>query len=256
MVQNDYSRRKYRIFYQASDLIYFQVKLKETDLAIGVDRESFNDGLVELAERTVIKLRGDLESYIILSPEFRTSFAPVPALPGAPPVAMSMIRAAAVAGVGPMAAVAGAIAEAVGKELESRVREVVVENGGDIYLSGKHDRIIGIFAGESPFSNRIGLKVGGAEMPVGVCTSSATVGPSVSLGRADAAVIKAKSAALADAVATGAGNLVQGESDLVKALEYAKGIDGVLGVIVIKKDKLAAWGEMEIIPLSKQANRR
>lgn len=256
MAGSDYSKRSYRTLYQASDLTYFQVKLKETDLAIGVDRESFDEELVELVEKTVIRLRGDLESYIALSPEFRTSFVPVPALPGAPSVVMSMVRAAAKAGVGPMAAVAGAIAQEVGRKLELRVREVVVENGGDIYLNGKRERIIGIFAGDSPFSNRIGLKIRGTEMPVGVCTSSGTVGPSVSLGRADAAVIKAKSAALADAVATGAGNLVQNESDLVKALEYAQAIDGVLGVIVIKKDKLAVWGEMEMIPLSKQGDRR
>lgn len=245
----EYSTRNYRTFYQASDLVYFQVKLKETDLAVGVDRDSFDGRLAEFVEKTVIKLRGDLETYIDLCPEFRTSLVPVPALPGAPRIVITMTKAAALAGVGPMAAVAGAIAQAVGRQLEGRVREVIVENGGDIYLSGQRDRIVGIFAADSPFSNRIGLKVSGKEMPVGVCTSSGTVGPSLSLGRADAAVIKAKDAALADAVATGAGNLVQEEGDLMRAVEYAQSVEGVLGIIVIKRDKLAAWGEMEIIPL-------
>ncbi len=249
MTIGDYSVRKYRTFFQASDLVYFQVKVKETDLAIGVDRESFDDGLVELVEKTVIKVRGDLESYIDLFPDFRASLIPVPVLQGAPPIAVVMTKAAAMAGVGPMAAVAGAIAQEVGQQLEPRVREVIVENGGDIYLSGSQDRIIGIFAADSPFSNRIGLRVSGDEMPLGVCTSSGTVGPSLSLGRADAAVIKAKDAALADAVATGAGNLVQEEDDLMKAIEYAQSVKGVLGIIVIKRDKLAAWGEMEILPL-------
>lgn len=249
MTRKGYSHRHYRSLHQARDITYFEVKLKETDLAIGVDRESFAQELVDLAEKEVIKLRGDLETYIILSPEFRTSFIPVPALPGAPPIVRTMIQAATRAGVGPMAAVAGAIAEAVGKRLEKYVREVIVENGGDIYINGGKDRIIAIFAGESPFSNRIAVRVKAGETPLGICTSSGTVGPSVSLGRADAVVIKSAETALADAVATGAGNLVKDGEDLVNALDYARAIEGVQGVLLVRGEELAAWGNIEIVPL-------
>lgn len=248
MAKGEYSQRNYRGLYRASDLAYFQVKLKETDLAIAVDRKSFTAELIEMAEKEVIKLRGDLESYIALHPEFKTSFFPVVALPGAPPIARVMIAASARAGVGPMAAVAGAIAEAVGRCLERHVREVIVENGGDIYISTGRERKIAVFAGESPFSNRIAVKVKPRESPLGICTSSGTVGPSVSLGRADAAVIKSRDAALADAVATGAGNLVRDAGDLVKGLEYARSIEGVNGVLLVKGKEMAAWGEMEIAP--------
>lgn len=249
MTERDYSRRLYRTLHHGRDLRYFEVRLKETDLAIGVDRERFSEDLAKMVEKEVIRLRGDLETYIALSPEFRTSFVPVPALPGAPPIARSMIAAATRAGVGPMAAVAGAIAGAVGAILANHCSEVIVENGGDIYLNGSRDRMVAVFAGESPFSNRIGLRVKGREMPVGVCTSSGTVGPSVSLGRADAAIIKAGDVALADAVATGAGNLVQEASDLPKALDYARAITGVRGVLLVKGDRLAVWGDMEIVPV-------
>lgn len=245
----DYSRRYYRTQYQTEDLIYFQIKFKETDLAIGVSRDDYCDDLMQLVEKEVIKLRGDLETYITVHPEFKTSFSPVSAQPGAPPIVREMIRAGTLAGVGPMAAVAGAIAQAVGRFLERHVREVIVENGGDIYLQSRAERRVAILAGESPFSHRIAIKIRAEECPVGVCTSSGTVGPSISLGRADAAVVKAADTALADAVATGAGNLTGDGESLMKAVEYAQSIEGVKGVLIISGQEMAAWGDMEIVSL-------
>lgn len=249
MMPKDYSRRYYRTQYQTEDLTYFQVKFKETDLAIGISRDGYCDNLKKLVEKEVIKLRGDLETYIAVHSEFRTSFSPVSAQPGAPPIVREMIRAGTLAGVGPMAAVAGAIAQEVGRLLERHVREVIVENGGDIYLQSRAKRKVAVLAGESPFSHRIAVKVRAEECPVGVCTSSGTVGPSISLGRADAAVVKAADAALADAVATGAGNLIGDGESLMEAVEYARGIEEVRGVLIISGKEMAAWGDIEIVPL-------
>jgi ApbE superfamily uncharacterized protein (UPF0280 family) len=120
-----------------------------------------------------------------------------------------MAEAASIAGVGPMAAVAGAVASFLGQVLGSCSREVIVENGGDIYLRSAHERVVAVFAGDSPFSYKIGLRVKPEDTPAGICTSSGTVGHSLSFGNADAVVIKGESAILADAVATQAGNLIK-----------------------------------------------
>ncbi|MGI5921488.1 MAG: UPF0280 family protein [Syntrophomonadaceae bacterium] len=241
--------RDYRSLHETSNLRYFKITIKETDLAIGVDQESYTDSLVSVCRKEIIKLRGDLEDYISLHKEFRTSFFPLELLPAAPEIARVMASAAAKAGVGPMAAVAGAIAEAVGKKLDKYVNEIIVENGGDIYIKSNQERIVSVFAGQSKFSNRIGLKIHPEESPLGICTSSGTVGPSISLGKADAMVIKGKSAALADAVASAAGNRVQNADDLIKAIELVQNISGITGVLAIKGDKMAAWGSVEIVPL-------
>jgi ApbE superfamily uncharacterized protein (UPF0280 family) len=148
-----------------------------------------------------------------------------------------------------MAAVAGAFAQAVGEYLKPYVRDIIVENGGDIYLHSNYDRLISVFAGKSRFSHKIALRIEAGESPLGICTSSGTVGPSISLGKADAVVIKGINAALADAVATGAANLVQNEGDVTKPIDYVRNIEGITGILAIKNDKLAAWGKIEIVPL-------
>jgi len=241
--------RNYRALHGGHDLHYFRVQLKETDLAIGVDKSSYTDSLLVWCERQVLRLRGDLESYIRLHPEFRSSFVPLPLLPGAPSLALTMSKAAYQTGVGPMAAVAGAIAQEVGRGIGNKVKEVIVENGGDIYMNSPIDRLVAVYAGSSSFSRKIALQVAAAECPLGICTSSGTVGPSVSLGKADAVVIKASDAALADAAATGAANLIQSEQDLMQAVDYVQRIPGITGILAIKGDKLAAWGNIEIVAI-------
>jgi ApbE superfamily uncharacterized protein (UPF0280 family) len=245
-----YVQRDYRDRHQGQDLKYFQVQIKQSDLAIGVDVNSYSDSLLNLCRNYLIKLRGELEDYIKLQPLFQTALLPIPLLKEAPEIARRMGRAAASARVGPMAAVAGTIAELMGEKLAQRCMEVIVENGGDIYLKSSQERIVAVFAGQSRFSHRIGIRLEGSDDSVGICTSSGTVGHSLSLGRADAVVIRADSAALADAVATGAGNMVSCQADLMKAVDFARDIPGVTGVLAIKGDKMAAWGQMEIVPLS------
>jgi len=148
-----------------------------------------------------------------------------------------------------MAAVAGAIAECVGEDLLGFSPEVIVENGGDIFLSCARETRVGIFAASSPLSLRLGLVVPPAGHPWGVCTSSGTVGPSLSFGRADAVCILSPSASLADAAATAVGNLVSTPDDLEEGLQRAKAIEGVSGAVIILGEKLAVWGEVELIEI-------
>jgi hypothetical protein len=148
-----------------------------------------------------------------------------------------------------MAAVAGAIAQYVGADLLKLSPELIVENGGDIFLKSKGERVVAIYAGGSPLSGKIGIRIKGAATPLGVCTSSGTVGHSLSFGRADAVVAVAKSAILADAAATAVGNRVKTVADITAGLEYAKGIDGLLGAVIILGEKFGAWGDVEICRL-------
>jgi len=160
-----------------------------------------------------------------------------------------MVEAARACGVGPMAAVAGAVAEAVGRALLAENQQVIVENGGDIFLQTKTPRVAAIYAGASPLSGKVGVRISRVGQPLGVCTSSGTVGHSLSFGKADAAIVLAESAALADAAATALGNRVQTADDIDPALVWLRGIEGALGGAVVVGDKLGAWGEVELVRL-------
>ena len=150
--------------------------------------------------------------------------------------------------MGPMAAVAGAISEFVGKGLLNFSSEVIVENGGDIFMQSQSDRIAGIYAGDSPLSQKIGLKIPAEDTPMGL-SSSGKIGHSLSFGKADAVVILSKDTALADAAATAVGNIVISAGDIQKGINFAKMIEGVLGVVVIVEDKLGAWGDIQLVRL-------
>jgi ApbE superfamily uncharacterized protein (UPF0280 family) len=149
-----------------------------------------------------------------------------------------------------MAAVAGAFAQAAGEFLAAYSTEVIVENGGDIYMYTTKDRIVGIYAGpHSPYTGVMGIKIAAGQQPLGICTSSGTVGPSFSYGKADAAIILATDALLADAAATALGNRVQTPEDVGPAVEFAATLPGVSGALAICGRALAAWGAVELADL-------
>ncbi|MDK2821385.1 MAG: uncharacterized protein PWP31_1350 [Clostridia bacterium] len=242
-----YEERTYRKFFSKQDMIHFEVAYKETDLDIGISKKDFKPELIKKAKSLIVYYRQQLEDYIKKDPVFARTLEPHNILLDAPPIAKEMAKAAKQAGVGPMAAVAGAMAQFVANDLVDSEIEIIIENGGDIYMNTHRTRHIGIFAGESPFSNKIALKIEPSDSPLGICTSSGNVGPSISLGKADASVILSKSAILADAVATAIGNYVKVPSDVEKAAELATKIPGIKGAIIIAGDKLAAWGEVELV---------
>jgi ApbE superfamily uncharacterized protein (UPF0280 family) len=228
----------------------FSMAIRETDLWVAVgghtpEVEPVSKDFQNEFATFVWRQRRLLEEYIAQFPFFGETFEPCLASPGAPPIVLLMVRAGNIAGVGPMAAVAGAFAQLAGVWLLRKYPQVIVENGGDLFVFCLHRVKVGIYAGSSLFSGKLAvrLKPGG---PWGLCTSSGTVGPSFSHGRADAAVILAKDALLADAIATATGNLVQSTADLGNAVDFAKKLPGVEGVLVIKDDKMAVWGDMHL----------
>ena len=124
-----------------------------------------------------------------------------------------------------------------------------MENGGDIFLKIAKKRLGGIYAGQSSFTQKIALEIISRETPLGICTSSGTVGHSLSLGSADAVIVLSPSAALADAAATALGNIVKAADDIPQAIEKAQSIEGLRGAVIIVGDKMGVWGKVKIVPL-------
>jgi len=233
--------RFYRHWVKDSDLVSFSVAVAETDLYLRA-----RSSLEQEARESIVRHRALLEGYIAGHPGFADALEPVSVEADAPAIVRDMAQAAELAGVGPMAAVAGAIAEAVGRELLAFSPEVIVENGGDIFLTIERSRTIGIYAGDSPFSGKLALHIEPGETPLGICTSSGTVGHSLSFGRADAVIVLSPSTALADAAATAVGNIVHDDDDVPRAVELAQSIGRVDGVVVIKGDHMGMWGRVRL----------
>jgi ApbE superfamily uncharacterized protein (UPF0280 family) len=230
----------------------FTISCKDSDLWIGVDIENFNTEMIDFAYNKLVELRYSLESYINYNPLFGSSYLPVKTNPDDPEIAIEMSKAGEIANTGPMAAVAGAFSEYIAKALlnKFKLNEIVVENGGDIFLKLKNDLILSVYAGDSPLSGKIGLEIPAWSTPLGVCTSAGTVGPSVSFGKADAVVIASKNAALADAFATAYGNIVKTADDIKEALELAKKDKKILSALIICEGKVGICGQFEVIPLA------
>jgi len=239
-----YEERTYRNLVKTDDLVKFEVIVKETDLLVRAERD-----LSQETRESVLKYRHQLETYIAMNPVFQQSLVPLAEDPYAPEIIRQMIQTSQRAGVGPMATVAGAMADLVSKDLLKLSKEVIVENGGDIYLAISKERTIGIYAGESPLSLKIGIVISPDEAPLGVCTSSGTVGPSLSFGKANAVCILSKSAAFADAAATAVGNVVKEKKDVPLGLGKAREMDGVLGTLIIIEEKMGVWGKIRLTRL-------
>ena len=193
----------------------------------------------------IIRQRKILEDYIRLHPEFQHSLEPIELRPDAPDVAQRMARAAALVGVGPMAAVAGAMAQLAAEAgLQAGAEETIVENGGDIYLQTTGPVIIGLFSGGSEKNNQLAFEIKPEDTPVSVCSSSGKMGHSMSLGQCDLATVVSKDAALADAAATQAANLVREIEDVETALNRIAIIEAVDGVLIVKNGNIGLAGNL------------
>ena len=215
----------------------YTLQFKESKIVLRTERRK---GL-RLALPTLIRARTEIEAYIELNPGFRESLTPVK-VSNAPQIIARMANAAEIAGVGPFAAVAGAISDEIAHTLSKNNIDSVVENGGDICLSAS-SATIGIYAGNSPLSKRLFIKATRNEYP-GICTSSGTVGHSLSFGKADSVTIFADSSCLADAVATAACNRIHSFDDIKPALKYSKRLPGVHGAIAACSDKIGIIGNI------------
>lgn len=227
----------------------FRVVYLETDLWIAVDQDSYHPDMEDYALKRVIICRRLLDKHIESNPAFLKSLIPLP-LPSPSPrkILKEMYLSSAKAGTGPMSAVAGAVAEHMYKELcrKFKIKEIVIENGGDIFMRVTAPAVISVYAGTSPLSEKIGIEITPDLSPLSVCCSSGTIGHSLSLGTADACMIACKSGAQADAYATAFCNEVKEKDDVTKATEMAVKKSDILSVIIIKDDKAGVAGKIEM----------
>jgi ApbE superfamily uncharacterized protein (UPF0280 family) len=193
----------------------------------------------------IVRQRRILEDYIAHHPEFRDSFEPIDIGSDAPQIAQRMALAARLVGVGPMAAVAGAMAQAAAEAaLNAGAKETIVENGGDIYLQAAGPVLVALGTGTTELADQLALSLEPQETPISICSSSGEMGHSMSLGNCDLATAVSKDAALADAAATRAANLVRTVDDVDPALQCIAAIKGIDGVLIIKDDRVGLAGRL------------
>jgi ApbE superfamily uncharacterized protein (UPF0280 family) len=199
----------------------------------------------DVVTEEIVRQRKSLEDYIENHPDFRHSFEPIELHTDAPEVAKRMARAARLVGVGPMAAVAGAMAQfACQAGLEAGAQEAIVENGGDIYLQAVEPVIIALDTGTAELSYRLAFSLQANDTPISICSSSGQMGHSKSLGKCNLATVVAGDAALADAAATQAANLVNTVEEVDPALKQITAIEGIEGVMIIKDDRVGLAGKL------------
>ncbi len=234
-------QRFYRENMYADELVYYRVVYKETDLFVATETDRKDECL-----KIITSLRTELEEYISRHKGFQSALAPISLYKDAPEIAVRMARAARPAKVGPMAAVAGAFSQTL-SEMLGDPSELIIENGGDLYIRSEKDRIISIYPGENKFKGKLRLAFSAEDFPLSVCTSSSKLGHSLSFGKADSVSIISRDAFLADAMATSVCNMIKTPDDIPKALEFAKSVEGILGAVAIIDDKLGAFGMVKFV---------
>ena len=240
-----YQERTYRNLIDTAQLQAYRVVVKETDLMVYSATKLINE-----TKELVLEQRGYVEAFIKSYPDFAGALIPwQPDLP-APGIIANMVKAARNAGVGPMAAIAGAIAEQVGHGLLKLTDQVIVENGGDVFIKTNSSVTVGIYAGSSPLSLRIGIRLKSRSKPEAVCTSSGTIGHSLSLGNANAVCVVADSCSIADAAATSIGNLIDSPADIESAIEAGRRLKELSGIVIIVGEKIGVWGNLEVVALN------
>ena len=244
----EYKERSYRSRFSNDERRWFCVKFLESDLWIGVDNGSYSASMESDVYAMLVELRRSMDAYLLMDPAYKTALTPYDAGLEAPAILKEMSKASHKTGIGPMSAVAGAVALRVADFIKQKygVNEVIVENGGDIYAEAHSDMDIAVFAGQSPLSEKIGLHIPAADFPLGICTSSGTVGPSLSLGRADAVMIVCRDVLLADSYATAMANRIRTVNDLQPVIDRIQNNPDILGSIAVKDDRLAICGQFEL----------
>jgi len=234
------TERFYRNLIKVKNIKKFVVKVKETDILVFAEKN-----LKKEIEEEVKKQREILERYIKIHPEFYFSFSPVE-VESDEEIIKLMSLSSKLTKTGPMASVAGAIAEIIGRKFLPQSEQIFIENGGDIFMNLKNEVKIGIYAGKSPFSMKIGIKIK-RENPVGIATSSGTVGHSFSYGDADAVTVISNSSAFSDGAATYFGNLVKGKIDKELIERELNDFPFIEGMLIIRGKELFVWGKIELI---------
>jgi uncharacterized protein len=237
-----YEKRFYRQELIKNGWFTYEVSLAETDLHI-TSKQSLDEGFIY---KRIKEYRDQIQEYIDEYPEFKNTLSGFH-LKGKPVlIVKEMIENTFSLDIGPMASVAGAIAESLGRDLVKITPEFVIENGGDICFKKKDKLCLGVYAGLDNPVNDLRILVKGEDKITGVCSSSSILGHSLSLGNADLVTIISESVILADALATKIANRVNTEADIGKKIEEIKIMPQIKGALIIKNNSLGLWGDIEL----------
>jgi ApbE superfamily uncharacterized protein (UPF0280 family) len=243
--------------------LVFKYHFSEKESDITIISEAKN--AILQAKETFYYHRNVLERYVFKNKLFLKTFTPIKVKTDLI-IIKKMIEASELCDVGPMAAVAGALADIMLETMKSKknpkfepARIALVENGGEVAIDSEESMKIALYAGKNQLNINIGFLIKKIDCPIGIGTSSATVGHAISLGQADAATIFAKNAALADAAATKVANLVKGddiEKSIKKGLDAVNDIDGAFGAFISRGNKIGSTGKIpELIKIEGNRNK-
>ncbi len=236
----DYQERSYRFFHKAQ--FNLEVSYKESDIYLSCDTSITESALKDLVKKYYL----EVEKYISAHPQFLTSLSPLGVDEDANPIIKDMMYSSGLSGIGPFSAVAGAIAWYIGKEIIACREEVILENGGDLFLKIKEDKRIGLYAGKDFGGGFLTIKIKGRDIPFGIASSSSKIGHSLNFGGADLVTVIASTSILADTFATAFSNKIKKAKDVRKVIEEAKKCPFVEGVVVVLENKIALWGDLEL----------
>jgi len=235
-----YEERFYRD--QIISKFKIEVSYKESDILICSDKEIAKEKALEL----LVKYYDQIEGYVAKNPNFLTSLSPLKNDQSAPPIIREMLENSKITGIGPFAAVAGAIAKYVGEDLLDCCQELIIENGGDIFLRINQDKIIGVYLGEEFKISNFNLKVRKRDQSFGVASSSSTLGHSLNFGKADLVSVVAENIIIADGFATAISNRIKKIDDVEQVLVEVKDKLLIQGLLIAFGEKVFLWGDLKI----------
>ncbi|NCC63126.1 MAG: UPF0280 family protein [Spirochaetia bacterium] len=241
-----FQNRTYRYSMGSCRFSSFSLAIAESDVWIGFQGDAECDAIRKETASFIRRLRSQILAYE--DKAFLSSLVPLSPKKDVSEFLRGMFDAGKKAQVGPMASVAGSVAQEVGRHLKQvfSLSEIVVENGGDLYIDVLKPLSVKLFAPTSRFSGNISLIVDPQFCPLGLCTSSATFGHSMSFGKADAVMVACSDAALSDAYATAFCNKVQKKEDVQRVCEELVSKSEVLSSIIVLDDTLAVGGRLEV----------
>lgn len=218
-----------------------EISYKNSRIKILTDKKE----LIKDAYDELVRQRGAIEEYIVRNRNFEISLEPIGVEKGCADIVKEMAAAGKIAHVGPMAAVAGAIAEAVCRKMISQgAKAAIVENGGDIFAITNEPIKVGLFAGKNKLTGKIAFKLDKNNTPISICSSSSFMGHSYSLGKCDLATVFSKKGAVADAAVTALANRIKSNEDIKAALKWVLSLKGVDGALAIKNDEVGMIGDI------------
>ena len=228
----------------------FTYRFMETDIWVAFDVFSkvSKDEILRFVDNKCRSLRKLVEDYFLISPEFEHSLKPLKVTATAPELIRKLADGSVKTDVGPMAGIAGAFAEEIGKacKIEFGFKEIMIENGGDNYLDVLTDIHVKLYAGEHPLSNKVKLIVKANDSPLGLCASSGKFGHSKSFGNADLVSVACKNTILADQYATAFANKILNSANINSVLKEASKISDIVHIAIFMDGKFGIQGKLKV----------